>query len=156
MFTITTLLTFGCILMLARIFGFMPFGLTLLVPDEGEVQMLTNALTQYEDCYLELYKAAKTPAEADTVASYTLMTGQGYAHKTLTKGSWSVANVAGVTTASYALQAFVFTGGGPDTIYGYLVRGVTSNKLYWAEQITSQVVQNNGDTINITPKVTLE
>jgi hypothetical protein len=131
--------------------------MSLLVPDEGEVQMLSNALKQYEDVYLKLFTSNTTPAEGDAAATYTEMSGQGYAAKTLTKTNWSVANASGTTTGSYAQQTFTFTGGTPTTIYGYYVVGVTSGKLYWAERFTNpQVVQNNGDQILITPQVTLE
>ena len=143
----------------AKVFGFVPFGFTVLVPDVGEVQLLTMALSKatVETQTLKLYKTDVTPAEAHTAASYTEMTGQGYAAKTLARASWSIATATGVTTASYPQQTYTFTGGGPDTIYGYFVIETTSTVILGAEKFaTSQVVQNNGDQILITPKITLD
>jgi len=129
--------------------------MALLVPDAGEVKMLQLALAG--NTTLKLFISNTTPAEGDTAASYTEMSTLGYAAKTLTGGSWSVSSAAGVTTASYAEQTYTFTGGTPVTVYGYFIIEATGGVILWAERFTaSQVIQNTGDQIKITPKITLE
>ena len=131
--------------------------MALLAPNEGEVQMLGIAINNVanENLLLKLFVTNVTPAETDTSASYTEMSADGYAAKTLTKGSWTVANVGGVTTASYAEQTFTMTAA--TACYGYYIVGATSGKVYWAENFGSNyAIPSGGGSIKITPKVTLE
>lgn len=137
--------------------------MALLVPNEGEVAALTQLLTS-ENQTLELYATNVTPAETDTVASYTAAAGGGYAAKTLTgtesASTWTITGGA-PTSASYgsADQEFVFTGPlttNPD-IYGYLVKGATSGDLFWAEKFASTFTPtNNGDKVTMTPAITAD
>lgn len=131
---------------------------TLLVPDVGEVQLLKFALgvDASEDQTLDLFVSNTTPAEGDTAGTYTIATGGGYAAKTLTKTSWSVATASGTTTASYAEQTYTFTGAlttNPD-IYGYRVKSASGGILLWAERASVIFTPaNNGDTYKVTPKL---
>lgn len=131
----------------------------LLLPDVGEAYML-NAIFKNAaiggNQTLKLFTNNITPAEADTLATYTEMGAvNGYAAKTLTRANWTVNTAGGVTTAAYAQQAFVFTAGSAVTVYGYFVcDGAT---LLYAEKFASaQVVQNAGDEIRVTPQITLD
>lgn len=134
---------------------------TLLVPNVGEVQLLKFALgvDASENQTLKLFASNTTPAEGDTAGTYTAATGGGYADKTLTKTSWSVANAGGTTTGEYAEQTYTFTGPlttNPD-IYGYFVISASGGILLWAERAGSTFTPaNNGDTYKVTPKITLE
>lgn len=125
------------------------------VPNVGEVIAAQKYLT-LENLTLKLFSNNVTPAEGDTAATYTEVTGGGYASKTLALGSWTI--VAGdPTTGTYAAQDFAFTGAttGPGTIYGYyLVDG--SNVLRGSERFGASVVPFNpvnGSLIRITPKL---
>jgi hypothetical protein len=131
--------------------------MALLVPNEGEVQLLGIAVNNVanENLLLKLFSTNVTPAEADTAATYTEVAAAGYAAITLTKGSWTVANAAGVTTATYAEQTFTMTAA--TACYGYYVVGATSGKLFWAENFGSNyAIPSGGGSIKITPKITLE
>lgn len=131
----------------------------LLLPDVGEAYML-NAIFKNAavggDQTLKLFTNNITPAEGDTAATYTEMAAvNGYVAKTLTRANWTVATAAGVTTAAYAQQAFVFSAGPAVTVYGYFV--VDGATLLYAEKFTAaQTVQNAGDEIRVTPQFTLE
>jgi hypothetical protein len=131
--------------------------MALLAPNEGESKMLeyiTGKAAQ-ESLVLCLYTNNKTPAEADTLASYTEASGFGYANKTLTAASWSM--VAGDPTyASYPQETWTFTGA-LGNVYGYFIKSATSGKVLWAEQFTNGPynVQNNGDQIKVTPRLEL-
>jgi hypothetical protein len=104
---------------------------------------------------LKLFTNDVTPLDTDTAATYTEASGGGYAAKTLTNGSWTIAGDP--KTASYAEQTFTFTGAlsGGATVYGYYVVDA-DNKLKWAERLpVAQTPATSGDEIKPTPKFKL-
>jgi hypothetical protein len=104
---------------------------------------------------LKLYVNNITPADADVAATYTEMSTHGYAAKTLTKTSWSIAQNAGIAEGSYAQQTWTFTAAAAVTVYGYFVIDVTTGLLLWAEKFsTAKEIEFAGDQILITPKFT--
>jgi hypothetical protein len=132
----------------------------LNAPNEGErrmLQLIVNAATP-EDLYLVLFGNNVTPAENDTAATFTEISGGGYANISLAGASWSVAN-GNNAVATYAAQTFTFTGATtPNTVYGYVVKGKTSNTVFWCERFSDgpYPINNNGDAITITPRLELE
>ena len=135
--------------------------MALLVPDVGEVRLLSYALNNLvpENQILKLFQNNVTPAEGDVAGTYTEATFTGYVSKTLTGAGWTVATVAGVTTASFAQQTFAATADqATQLIYGYYVVGATSGILLWAERFTNGpfAIAVNGDQILVTPKITGE
>lgn len=128
--------------------------MALLVPNVGETEMLDRILnvSASGDVKLHLYSDNVTPAEADTVASYTLVTDP--AAITLTGASWDTTTTAG--TASYAQQTFTYTGAG--TAYGYVVTNSAGTTLLWAERFTDgpYEIPSGGGTIKITPQISLD
>lgn len=133
--------------------------MTLVVPNVGENLMLAHALnkTAPEDLTLKLYKNNVTPGESDTAGTFTEATFTGYASVSLTGSNWTITSGA-PTAAVYAQQTFQSSANQtPETVYGYFVIGASSGTLYWAERFdTSQVIQNNNDTIRVTPRLTGE
>ena len=85
----------------------------LIVPNASEVTLLQFALGYATpgNQLLKLFTNNITPSDTDVAASYTVMSGQGYADITLTKSSWSVTSSAGVGTAVYGQQTWTFTSG---------------------------------------------
>jgi hypothetical protein len=133
--------------------------MALLVPDVGEVELLSRAvnLTSPDDCVLHLYTNDKTPAEGDTVADYTESTGSGYAAETLTGSSWTVTTTTGTTTGEYPQVTFTYTGAEPN-IYGYYVTNNAGTTLLWAERFSDgpYAIPSGGGSVKITPKIELE
>lgn len=133
--------------------------MALLVPDVGEVELLSRMLNKNApaDVVLRLYTNNRTPAEADTVASYTESTGTGYSAITLTGASWTVATAAGTTTGEYAQQTFTYTGAEAN-IYGYYVTDATPTDLLWAEIFSDgpYSIPAGGGSVKITPKIELD
>jgi hypothetical protein len=139
--------------------------MTLLVPDEGEVRMLTELLdggTSRENWTLKLYKNDKTPAEADTPAAYTECDFTDYVAKTLTRtvgaGTWGTPATADGTTSSTYNSGTPLSwtcGASGNTVYGYYVVGASSGKLIYAERFGSARTLVNGDVLNLTPKLEL-
>lgn len=84
------------------------------------------------------------------------MSTLGYSAKTLTAGTWTESEVAGVGTAVYAAQTWTFTAGTAVTIYGYFVIGATDGIIRWAELFSAPfVAQYSGDSVVLTPQLTL-
>ena len=135
--------------------------MALLVPDVGEVRLLSYALNKLvpENQILKLFTNNVTPAEGDVAGTFTEATFTGYVAITLTGANWTVATVTGVTTGSQAQQTFASTANqATQLVYGYYVVGATSGILLWAERFTDgpYAIAVNGDQILITPKITGE
>ena len=126
--------------------------MALLVPNEGEVKIISVALGKdaAEDLVLKLYTNDYTPVETSTGTDFTEVSGHGYTAKTLTASDWTVASGA-PAIATATLQTFSFTSG--VSIYGCYVVGATSGVVYWAERftITPRVIQYSGDELEVTP-----
>lgn len=90
-----------------------------MISNVGEV----DALDKYtnEVLYLKLYSNNLVPGETDTAASYTEVTGGGYAQKTLATADRTI--VAGnPSTCTYSLQTILFTSAPTvPTVYGYFI-----------------------------------
>lgn len=132
--------------------------MALLVPNGAEYDALRNFLNiaAPENLVLRLYTSNTTPAETDTAATYTEASGNGYASVSLTAGNWTVTEGA-PTEAVYPEVTFTFTGA-LGNVYGYYITGATSGRIKWAERFTSAPfnIQNNGDQIKITPRITFD
>jgi hypothetical protein len=128
--------------------------MALLVPNVGEQEMLERILNavSVDNVKIHLYSDNVTPAEADTIASYTLVTSP--AAISLDGTSWDTTSVVG--TASYAQQTFTYSGTG--TAYGYVVTNDDGTILLWAERFTDgpYEIPSGGGTIKITPSISLD
>jgi len=130
--------------------------MAIVMPDEGEVLFMgwaINNVTQ-QDLTLDLYINDYTPVAASTKSNFTITPiAEGLANKTLTKGNWSVATVANVTTATYGSQlSWTFTGD-TNTIYGYVVYYGTT--CLWAEKFAAAESTYDGKVIKLTPALVL-
>lgn len=135
--------------------------MTLVVPNTGEVialEYLVNKNATQRDVIYNLYQSNTTPAETDTAGDYTAADFTGYSAITLTGASWTVTGGA-PSDASYAQQTWTSSADqSAQTVYGYYVTRVTDADLVWAERFTSApfVIENDGDTIKITPTITAD
>jgi hypothetical protein len=113
-------------------------------------------ITDPQDLVLKLYTSDTTPAEATVVGDLTEAVGGGYADVTLTPASWVISS-ADPTAAAYPEHAFVFSGA-VGSVYGYYVVQAVSGALLWAERFAGAPlsIQNDGDEIRVTLKITLE
>jgi len=133
--------------------------MSLVLVDGGEslaLQYLVNKNASPQDLVLRLYTNNGTPAEADVVGGYTEASGNGYAAITLTGASWTASGTA-PTQIAYAQQIFTFTGA-LGNVYGYYLTRASGGELVWAERFSDGPynIQNNGDQIKITPKITMD
>ena len=131
--------------------------MTIFVPQDGEELALRNWLnaTAPQDQTLFLFVNNVTPAETDTISTYTKATGGGYADKSLTGSNWTFGTTSPTEATYNAQQTWTFTG--PlttnPTIYGYGLHQTTSGILMYVETTTAFTPANNGDNYNVTPKI---
>ena len=131
----------------------------LVVPNQGETILLEALVnkTAPQNLSLHLNSNNVTPAETDTEAAYTEMSGNGYAAvNPLTPASWT-ATPGAPSSIAYPEQTFTFTGAAGNC-YGYYIKQVTSGKLVWSERFSGApwVINNNGDQIKVPPTITAE
>ena len=125
--------------------------------DEGELrvaQILFGAQAVDATLYLGLYTNTTEPAETANLAALTEPSGNGYARIALSRGTWTVTG----DYAQYAQQTFTASGGNWGNVYGYFIATSSdgTGKLLAVEQFTSApFVVNNGDSIKVTPKITV-
>lgn len=132
-----------------------------ICPNEGEMKILEHLVnkTAPENLILRLFQNNVTLADTVTSASFTEATFTGYSAITLTGASWGAASSGNPSTIAYAQQTFTSSAGSQSqTIYGYYLQQTTSGKVLFAEKFTGTppVIQNNGDTIKVTPTITLK
>jgi hypothetical protein len=146
--------------------------MALLVPREGDVQLLTDLLGggTLENWSLRLFNSNITPAETDSASTYTAheTAFSGYAAKTLTRSvsasTWNTpvsqapsgtpawSSRAQVGHSQYGASPQSWTCGATgDTIYGYFITGASSGKLICAEAFATPRTLASGDTLSITP-----
>lgn len=126
------------------------------VPNEGEVEFLKILITDTANWWVKLYQNPRTPTDGDTTANYTEATFTGY-NGNQSPTNWTVPAIDGSGMARTTADPldFDFTGGPPQTIYGYYVIN-TAGKLLWAEQFMPPVnLTAPGDKITLTPSLTL-
>lgn len=130
--------------------------MALNVPDEGENYALEAFVgkTAATAPILCLFQSNTTPADTDTVATYTESNFTGYSSITITGASWNAAS--GGSIAYSAQQTFTCSGASSQNVYGYFVKSTTSSKLLWSERDASApfAIANSGDAVKITPTIT--
>ena len=132
-----------------------------IVPSVGRVQFLQLATgtDAQENISLKLFVNDIDPDVSTVLGDFTEAGGGGYALKTLTAGSFTIATAAGVTTATYAKQTWTFTGAlnAGATVYGVYGVGATSGELIFAERASAanQLTPAADDTYSYSFSATL-
>ena len=130
----------------------------LTVPNCAEDIILQYILnkSEPEDLIIRLYSNDISPDRTDVIDTYVEVTGGGYAAINLTPESWDI-SLDNPTQAGHRQVTFTFTGS-IGNVYGYYIARETGGELMWAERFSNGPynIQNNGDEIRVTPKITLE
>ncbi|MBI5872703.1 MAG: hypothetical protein HZB36_00970 [Candidatus Omnitrophica bacterium] len=125
--------------------------------DEGETrvaQILFGAQAVDATLYLGLYTNTTEPAETANLAAITEPSGNGYARIALSRGTWTIT----ADHADYAQQTFTASGGNWGNVYGYFIATSSdgTGKLLCVEQFsTAPFNVNDGDSVKVTPKITV-
>lgn len=134
--------------------------MAFVLADVGAAMLLNAALnnvwpTGGKDLTLKLFVSDTNPADTNVAGDFTEASGGDYSTKTLSNGSWVVADAAGIQTASYAEQTFTFNGAlsGGASIYGYYVVDADGVLVCAGRLDETFTPANNGDTLKVTPKV---
>lgn len=130
--------------------------MALLVPDVGEVLLLSyalNKITPGEDVKLRLFKTDYTPVEGSVIGDFIEATTAGYSAISLAKADWTIATSVGVTTAEQPQKTFTLTGAGSH--YGYYITDTAGTGLLWAERFSDAPhnIPSGGGTEKITVKL---
>ncbi len=131
--------------------------MALLVPDVGEVLLLSYALNKIapgDTLKLKIFTNNITPDDDTVVGDLTEATADGYAAISLAKADWTIeTDVGGVTTAEQPQKTFTFTGA--STNYGYYITDVAGTGLLWVEKFTDapHTIPSGGGTEKITVKI---
>ncbi|OPL13110.1 MAG: hypothetical protein AVO39_11090 [delta proteobacterium MLS_D] len=99
-----------------------------------------------------LFSTDVTIADDTVNADLTEITTNGLAKQTLTKANFAAATEADPIVSVYNTGTGIewTATGGPNTVYGWAVRGVTSLKLYFARNWGLKTVQDE-ETVTINP-----
>ncbi|MBA7527673.1 hypothetical protein ES705_19851 [subsurface metagenome] len=129
--------------------------MALLVPDVGEVLLLSYALNKVAatDVKLHLYTNDYTPVEESVVTDFIEAVAAGSAAITLTGTDWIIETAAGVTTAEQPQKTFTLTEA--STNYGYYITDEAGTGLLWAERFSDapHTIPDGGGTEKITVKL---
>lgn len=137
--------------------------MAIKVPNVGERQLLdrmTGAVGA--NFYICLYKAAHTPADGDTKATYTAIEADYTGYGRLSCG-FNPAETNGDGRAESLAdlnRVFENAGGGSptvgNTVHGYFVLDNSDGPLLWAEEFGMPVPMNEGSpSLTITLRLTL-
>ncbi len=119
----------------------------------GKTWVLDELLRAGNDLILGLYTNDTEPADAAVLGDLTQPSGNGYATKTLTGGSWSVSG----NDASYAEQEFTASGGSWGAVYGYFIAdGATllAVESFKDGETPINFTIGDGSALRVTPKLT--
>lgn len=127
----------------------------------GEAQWLIEGLQEMmdatflddatpEDKEIFLFSNDETITDSTTDTDLTEITGNGLAKQTLTKANFSAATAADPVVSVYNSGTGVTwtASAGPNTVYGWAIRGVTSGKLYAARNWGVKTVQS-GEAVTV-------
>lgn len=131
--------------------------MTIVVCDNGETRALEYLVNKGapENLRVRLYTNNKSPAETDNAASFNEATFSGYAAAALAGANWTVAPGA-PSVAAYPEQTFMSNASQASQLcYGYFMTRETTGDLILAERFSDgpYTIQNNGDSIRLTPRI---
>jgi hypothetical protein len=131
--------------------------MSLIVPNPVILNALTNIVTP--NLTMRIYGNFIIPSDSDSAASFTEISGGGYASMPLTFGNWSITAGSPSTAVYNATQQWTFTGiiNAPGTIYGYFVTRDSDGTLMWAESFPSGIIPFSpidGSIIKVLPLIT--
>lgn len=139
--------------------------MAIVIPSEGQIEILKRVLygnAGAENLSLRLFSNNYTPVVGSVLANFTEATFTGYAAITLTSsqsgGTWAVpTNSSSLSQSTYGTTA-TWTATTDQTIYGWYLVGVSSNKVYAAQAFGAgkPLVGASSDQLSIIPKLQLQ
>ena len=131
--------------------------MSLIVPTTIQTAQLQSLLSA--NLKLRLYSNVYNPSPNMVIASFTEVTGGGYAALDLLSADWSYGTTSPVAaTQTVKTFSFISTTGGSGVVYGYYVTSVDGLTLYWAEALPGTYypyTPANTGYIRIYPRITV-
>lgn len=129
----------------------------MVVPNEGKIILLDRAFctpaNAPEDYSLRLFQNNVTVNDASTLADFVIATFTGYGNVSITRASMPTptitANVAYTERATD--PTFTHTGGASQTVYGWILVGVTSGKVLLGQNFDVAHLMSLGAVVTIDP-----
>lgn len=128
---------------------------TWVIPNEGKTLILDEVFrltTTRETFLLKQFVSNTTVADASTLGDFTIGSYTGYADVAIARGDWSaaaaVANIGGIQKTTNPV--FTCSGGAAQTVYGLLLVGNSSGKIYAGVNYSTPIsmAPTATDTIN--------
>lgn len=128
----------------------------MVMCNEGKQLVLDEIFrltTTRESFVLDLFQSNTMITDASVAASFTIATFAGYAQIAIARTDWSaaviVADVGEISKTT--APTWTCTGGSPQTVYGWILRGATSNKVYFGQNFAVARVMSSGSTETLNP-----
>lgn len=129
----------------------------MVIPNEGKLLWLDQALSLNgaggENFLLALYQNNYTPVDASTIGSFTQATFPGYADVPLTRASFGTSALVGnIAYSTYpSVPTYTCSGGGGQIVYGWVMYGASSNKVYAAGLLSASRNMVTGAVLTLNP-----
>jgi hypothetical protein len=129
----------------------------MVIPNEGKEKLITMCFATptgtTEDFNVDLYQNNYTPVDGSSLSNFTLATFTGYATVAVARSTFGsasiVSNVAEITSSVSPL--FTCSGGSSQTVYGWVMSGQTSGKVYAAQLLFTPRTMTPGSSEELTP-----
>ncbi len=131
----------------------------MVIPTDGQVIwlffcMVEGNTTDFEDWWLDLFVNPETVAQESIADDFTLATFGGYSSYSLTRASFERTAWTGGTqsiTERAGYPSWECTGVPNQTVYGWIMRGKTTNALYAGQNFVTPRLMSLGAIMALNP-----
>jgi hypothetical protein len=131
----------------------------MVIPDEGKLKWLYNAIctdgSDLEDFVVDLFQNNESVDDDSTQADFVIATFTGYVQASAPRANFAAPVISShiATTQNYSYPNFVCSGGSPQTVYGWIMRGSASGIIYAGQNFDVPRVMSGGATEAVYPFV---
>lgn len=129
----------------------------MVIPNEGLLKLAVQNWgvpgAAQEDFVVDLYSNNYTPVAGSSASNFTIATFTGYAQVAVARSTFGSPSIVGSTgnVTSSVSPTFTCTGGSSQTVYGWVMRGASSGKVYAAQLFTTAFTVVAGSNVQLTP-----
>lgn len=127
-----------------------------VIPNEGKSLILDELFrltSSRESFLLKQFQSSTTVGDASTLADFTICNYTGYSDVAIARTDFSAATISSNigNIVKSANPVFTCTGGSAQTVYGLLLVGATSGKIYAGVNYGTPITMISGATDTINP-----
>ena len=131
----------------------------MVFTSDGLLKVLANALWDetgiyIEDFWIELFQSNTTVAYGSVLSDFTLADFSGYSHFSFERSFFEGVGVTSgdrVVTQTTTFPTFSCTGGGGQTVYGFLAVGKDSGEVWFGQNFDTPRLMTNGASETLNP-----